>query len=70
MQLIPHLPFKAVNVKQIAQHISQVLHKCHARARDDQDLGKIQIAGWCWNLKILQRMHSWIFEISQTQQFG
>ena len=71
MQLVVHLPFIAVNVKQIGQHITQIPHKCHARARDDQDLGKNQITGWRgWNLKTLQRMHSWIFEMGQTQQFG
>ena len=55
MQLVVHLPFIAVNVKQIGQHITQIPHKCHKRARDDQDLGKNQITGWRgWNLKILQ----------------
>ena len=30
--------FQAVNVKQIAQHISQIPHKCQVHAQDDQHL--------------------------------
>ena len=45
--------FQAVNVKQIAQHISQIPHKCQVHAQDDQHLGKIEITSRRWNLKTL-----------------
>ena len=49
--------FQAVNVKQIAQHISQIPHKCQVHAQDDQHLGKIEITSRPWNLKTLRSVH-------------